>query len=339
MTPLIQRVMQIARSGRLGAINQVQAFNYVPYGGVYFGQWYRDFDVTGGLWLQKATHDFDYINHLVQSRTDRTSPQWAVVYLRRRDAARASLLRLRDRRHLPGKPRLDSCPRRRWRHGHRRSRVCAFSSSIRHHDAGSCPRSDTRTASTRPTRKTSSPADWPRGAAVRITVSYCVMLEFDWYDEIIRIVDHHATSVEEIKVTVPQGHHGGDSSLVHNFLDVIHRRDASHAMLHEGISARPCASPRNRAKTQQFIEIPQIRGDAAQMLASRRSRSMNAPQRISRAGSASTGRAGPSRRRPRWRSPGRRRSAGSRPRRAEGRSGRSSRWMSIVGTSANRGTR
>ncbi len=37
----------------------------MSYGGVYFGQWYRDFDITGGLWLQKATHDFDYINAIL----------------------------------------------------------------------------------------------------------------------------------------------------------------------------------------------------------------------------------------------------------------------------------
>src|SRR5439155_2434771 len=65
LTPLFRTVLQMVRSGRIGTINQIQASNFVPYGGVYFGQWYRDYDVTGGLWLQKATHDFDYINQIV----------------------------------------------------------------------------------------------------------------------------------------------------------------------------------------------------------------------------------------------------------------------------------
>src|SRR5215213_391186 len=64
-TPLFSKVLEVVRSGVLGTINQIQAVNNVPYGGVYFGQWYRDYDVTGGLWLQKATHDLDYINQLV----------------------------------------------------------------------------------------------------------------------------------------------------------------------------------------------------------------------------------------------------------------------------------
>src|SRR5262245_55793787 len=68
LTAHVQNAMKLIRSGRLGTINQVQAVNNVPYGGVYFGQWYRDYELTGGLWLQKATHDFDYITKLLDSR-------------------------------------------------------------------------------------------------------------------------------------------------------------------------------------------------------------------------------------------------------------------------------
>ena len=51
-------------------MNQVQAVNYVPYGGVYYArETYRDFDVTGGMWLQKATHDFDCLNALLGTPT------------------------------------------------------------------------------------------------------------------------------------------------------------------------------------------------------------------------------------------------------------------------------
>jgi len=64
VTPLFQKVLEIVRSGRIGDINQVVAHNFVPYGGVYFGHWYRDFAASGGLFLQKATHDFDYLNLL-----------------------------------------------------------------------------------------------------------------------------------------------------------------------------------------------------------------------------------------------------------------------------------
>ena len=70
MTPLFRAVMEVVESGRLGAVNQVQAFNYVPYGGTYYSlPTYRDVNVTGGMWLQKATHDFDYLNTLLGTPT------------------------------------------------------------------------------------------------------------------------------------------------------------------------------------------------------------------------------------------------------------------------------
>lgn len=68
MTPLFKKALEIVRSGAIGVVNQIQAINNVPYGGVYFGQWYRNYDQTGGLWLQKSTHDLDYINLLANSR-------------------------------------------------------------------------------------------------------------------------------------------------------------------------------------------------------------------------------------------------------------------------------
>jgi predicted dehydrogenase len=45
----------------------VQGVNNVPYGGVYFGQWSR-LRPHGRIVATKATHDFDYITQLLDSR-------------------------------------------------------------------------------------------------------------------------------------------------------------------------------------------------------------------------------------------------------------------------------
>lgn len=60
-------VREIIESGRIGTLSQVQAYNNVPYGRVYFHDWYRNESETGGLFLQKSTHDFDYINSMLCS--------------------------------------------------------------------------------------------------------------------------------------------------------------------------------------------------------------------------------------------------------------------------------
>ena len=51
----------------VGSPEHISATNYVSYGTVYWEQGYRNFTITGGLFLQKATHDFDYIAMLMGS--------------------------------------------------------------------------------------------------------------------------------------------------------------------------------------------------------------------------------------------------------------------------------
>ena len=64
VSPLVQEMKRIVDSGLLGKLTMVQAINNVPYGSVYYHSWYRDPQETGGLFLQKATHDVDYIAYL-----------------------------------------------------------------------------------------------------------------------------------------------------------------------------------------------------------------------------------------------------------------------------------
>ena len=61
----VREMKRIVDSGSLGRITMVQAINNVPYGSVYYHSWYRDPTETGGLFLQKATHDVDYIRYLI----------------------------------------------------------------------------------------------------------------------------------------------------------------------------------------------------------------------------------------------------------------------------------
>lgn len=66
LSALCQAAQQVLASGTLGTIEHVQAVNNVPfYSGGYYHGWMRDESQTGGLWLQKTTHDFDYLNYLI----------------------------------------------------------------------------------------------------------------------------------------------------------------------------------------------------------------------------------------------------------------------------------
>jgi predicted dehydrogenase len=250
MTPLFQRVLQIVRSGRLGVINQIQAFNYVPYGGVYFGQWYRDYEVTGGLWLQKATHDFDYINQLTQ-------------------ATPTSIAAIGSRRVFGGEmapdARCSSCDRTetclespRWisERGDDGGmgyddHACAFSSSIRHHDAGSAliGYSNGIHAAYSQNFVSRRSAAW-RGARVS---GYRATLQFDWYKDAISVIDHHTNLVDEIRAVATDDHHGGDTVLMRNFLDVIQHVDFPQSTLADGIlSATMCVAAQSSEDNGEF---------------------------------------------------------------------------------------
>jgi hypothetical protein len=163
LTPLFQEVLRIVRSGRLGTINQVQASNYVSYGGVYFGQWYRDYEINGGLWLQKATHDFGLHQSHRPRRADRRRRHEHAQDLRRRPAADLECAACRLRRECPESPeaialrdddggmgrgdhtpallRIDPPPRRRFRADHlRRTARTRRTARISSHAAPPPPR-------------------------------------------------------------------------------------------------------------------------------------------------------------------------------------------------------
>ena len=59
MSLFVQKARELVSSNTLGRVLQVEAYNHVTYGSNYFSGHYRDFEETGGLWLQKATHDLD----------------------------------------------------------------------------------------------------------------------------------------------------------------------------------------------------------------------------------------------------------------------------------------
>lgn len=70
-SPMTKTAKEIIESGRLGKIEHVQAYNDIPYGRVYVHTQYRNPKDSGGLWLEKASHDLDVINYLMGEKADK----------------------------------------------------------------------------------------------------------------------------------------------------------------------------------------------------------------------------------------------------------------------------
>jgi len=257
----VQTAIQIIRSGRLGVINQVQAVNNVPYGGVYFGQWYRSYERTGGLWLQTATHDFDYITQLLGSHPMRITamhsrlayggsmpPELVCSQCDRNDTCPESPQNLTRRGDDGGTlngavltPQADH--------------ACTFSSSIMHQDAGAAIvmyRSGAHASYAQnflPRRSAGL-----RGATV---IGYDATLQFFWQEEKLRIIDHHRDRVDEIEVQATGGHGGGDFELATNFARVMRGREHSRSPLNDGLlSAAMCLAARESAASGIARRVP-----------------------------------------------------------------------------------
>jgi predicted dehydrogenase len=258
-TPLFSKALEIVRSGTLGTINQIQAVNNVPYGGVYFGQWYRNRDQTGGLWLQKATHDFDCINLLAGSR-----PVGVAAMESRRVYGGEKPHDLR----CSACDETETCPEspqnlaRRGDDGgmyqdsdDRTDHWCAFSREIQNHDAGSALiMYENGIHASYSQNFLSRRAAYRRGATV---IGYEATLEFDLAPMELRIIHHRSAKVEQVQVDVGgEAHGGGDLILAQSFLDLLKGRARPDASLKDGLlSAAMCLAARESARTKTFQRV------------------------------------------------------------------------------------
>jgi len=263
LTAHVQTAMNVIRSGRLGVITQVQAINNVPYGGVYFGQWYRDYDKVGGLWLQKATHDFDYISYLLRSAPETVTAMHSrrayggtmphdLVCSRcdRNTVCPESPVQLRARGDDGGTLGLGGTkPKDQADH------ACCFSDGIRNQDAGSAILMYASGAHASYTQNfIARRSAGLRGATI---IGYDATLRFDWQSDAVTVIDHHRDRVDRIPVNATGSHGGGDTQLARNFVDVLRGRDVSRSPLSAGLtSAAACLAARDAANTGIAQRVP-----------------------------------------------------------------------------------
>jgi len=258
VSAMCELAKEIVDSGVLGEVGQVQAVNNVPaYAAGYYHGWMRDEGETGGLWLQKATHDFDYLSYLVgQSAVRIAATESKTVFRGDMPAGLRCVDCWRD--DCPEKERaIDS-----W--------LCAFAPDTGNHDSASALIEYSSGAHAVYTQNFYT----RRGAAARGArlVGYRGTLEFDWYTDELVVHHHHANRVDRhtFGTTEGEGHHGGDQALARDFLAVIEGRASSRTPLEAGIaSVELCLAARDSCRTGAFVELGRVRaGPEARHVAS-----------------------------------------------------------------------
>lgn len=255
LSAVCQTALEVIQSGVLGTVEQVQAVNNVPfYSGGYYHGWMRDEEQTGGLWLQKATHDFDYINALVGQRPVRiTAMESKTVF---RGDMPAGLHCVDCERQVE----CEESPFNLFWQGVTKEVEpndwqCSFAVDTGNHDSASAIiayESGMHAVYTQNfyTR---------RGAAARgaTVVGYRGSLNFDWYRGEVTVHHHHSGRVDRHTfANTGTGHHGGDEELLRDFVNVLTGKGESRAPLAAGIlSVQMCLLAREACQTRTVQEV------------------------------------------------------------------------------------
>jgi len=257
---------EIVDSGVLGTVENIQMANNVPfYGSNYYHGWMRNEALTGGLWLQKATHDLDYLDYLVdgkapsrivavESKTVFTGDMPAGLYCIDCELKTTCPESQYNLFYMQGilADLHDAADywSGRWQ--------CAFAVDTGNHDAATAIVQYPSGAHATYTQMFYA----RRGAAKRgaILSGYKGTLSFDWYTEEIVVHHHHTGRVERVSVsTGAHGHSGGDHELAHDFLAILHGTGESRATLREGLrSAQLCLMAKRSCQTgafQRFVPL------------------------------------------------------------------------------------
>jgi predicted dehydrogenase len=242
-SPLCQRVKELLERGDIGLPEHVLAVNYVPYGDVYFNSWYRDVSLTGGLFLQKATHDFDYLAYCLRSPIVRVASMASKgrIY---RDAS------LRDGGDDENSAYFENI-------GTPESGMNEDSSSTLLEFANGAKGVYTQVFYAK------------RGAASR-GASFAGQqgtLRFDWCTDKANVYHHQRPFQDEIRVDSDLNHHGGDGVLAENFIKVVKGEAESIANIWQGLSSvYACLAAKESAETGKFCEVRALASSQTQQI-------------------------------------------------------------------------
>ena len=248
---VVQKAKAIIDSGEIGEVQHVQAYNNVPYGSCYYHGWYRDESVTGGLFLQKATHDLDYIQYILgRQPIEICAMESKQIYKGDKPAE----LRCSEC------PEEKTCPESEWymktyKADHAHGDLCCFSTATGNHDSASVLiRYDSGMHVCYSQNFFARKNAQLRGARF---LGYKGTLEFDWYTGRLQLHKHdEPVDVCYTLDLTASSHFGGDRQLMLNFCGVMDGTEKSRSSLEDGIqSALLCLKAAESARERRFVEV------------------------------------------------------------------------------------
>lgn len=261
VSPLCMLAKKYVTDGAVGEPIHIHAVNYVPYATCYWDMGYRDYSVTQGLFLQKATHDFDYMSHLMGSpivRVAAMAVRGRVFGGEKRAGLTCSKCREQDRC-------LES-PQNRKRNGNGgllTDHLCTFGRECGTPETGmneDCSSALIEFASG--AQGVYSQVFFARrdaGARGSTISGYMGTLSFDWYANSLRRVRHHEPFTATEKAGEGMSHFGGDLELAHDFIGIIKGKAKTRTPIEAGLaSVYACLAAKQSSETGKFVNVRQV---------------------------------------------------------------------------------
>ena len=244
-TCIVNELKKLVESGELGEILSVQATNHVPYGSVYYHSWYRDDSLTGGLFLQKSTHDIDYITYILGKRPVRVVAKTAKMYFKGEKEAGLCCEDCREYHTCPESSFVVRTERKEEPTGN----YCCFAEDTGNEDVGAAifTCEDGTIISYHQTFFVKNNAG-RRGARF---IGSKASAEFDFYTATLRVDYYDTKHSAEHKFVYPEGlvHFGGDEQLAKAYLEVLEGKKSKSDLAQGLASAAACLAAKKAAES------------------------------------------------------------------------------------------
>lgn len=256
VSEVISHVKTLLDADAIGAVAHVQAVNNVAAYGVhaYYHGWMRNESQTGGLWLQKATHDLDYLTYLIGSTpiqlcamesknvfTGTNSAGLTCNECSVNSTCVESPLSVKRRGEVTSTSTDD------WR--------CVFAVDTGNHDSASVlvayesgvhlsysQNFFSRTAAT------------ARGATI---IGHRGTIRFDFHTGVVTHINHFTgETIHHTAANNAGTHYGGDRELARDFINICRGHPRSRTPLESGLlSARLCLAARDSCREGRYRTI------------------------------------------------------------------------------------
>lgn len=261
VSPLCEMARARIEAGEIGEPQHLLATNYVPYGTVYFDHFYRDYATTQGLFVQKGTHDLDYLMYLMGSSVVRVGAMGTYGRIFGGDKPAGLTCAACDEAATC----LESpaARRRNLSGGTTTDHPCVFGSDIgtpetgMNEDSSSALLEFANGAHGVYTQVFYSRRDSAtRGATIS---GYRGTLSFDWYTNALKLVRHHLPFSDTCEGDKGASHFGGDAELARDFIGLVcHGRPPRSNIRHGLQSIYACLAAKESAEHGHFVEVRQV---------------------------------------------------------------------------------